>query len=414
MPRNEGLQLSDEYLENALALDPKLSEAHTHATTRAGMFGDIESARASYEKAIEYGPSNAQAYLAFGIALRRARLFPEALEVLSKGFELDPYNPWPWMHFNLGDTNLHLGNYETGMQHFGKSYLANRGSRLAGQSLGWLALGAESAGQYDQAIAAYEIALRDGHETLRARALLARALLIVGDTTAASEELAQAEELKAQQRAANRGMSGAFWWVEDARLYFDLVTSDYQHQLLVAKHYTELANAGPVDGWDYHYEAAFLNTMLGRYEDAARTADQLIADGAMDAENYALAAFAHRQIGNEEAARQNLDAGRKFADEVMAIPHSTADDLILVALFRAADGQNDAAIDILQSIYRDQGYRNHLYISYMPLFDNLRTDPRYIELIRKMRMDTDQMRERVKVARQSGEWESILSQYLES
>jgi hypothetical protein len=84
-----------------------------------------------------------------------------------------------------------------------------------------------------------------------------------------------------------------------------------------------------------------------------------------------------------------------------------------VTKFLAVDGQIDEAIENLQRMY-ELGYREHAYLTYMPLFDSLRNDPRFIELIRKMRADTAVMRKRVEAARATGDWDSLIARHFES
>ena len=104
IPVDEGKRRSREYLARALELDPELSEAHALAIfIVAREDDDFEAARRSFEKAVEYGPSNMWAYMHFGRMLTSRGQYAEAVEVLSKGLQLYSYQPEPWLRMSLGD-----------------------------------------------------------------------------------------------------------------------------------------------------------------------------------------------------------------------------------------------------------------------------------------------------------------------
>ena len=139
--------------------------------------------------------------------------------------------------------------------------------------------------------------------------------------------------------------------------------------------------------------------------------DRFIVD-VPDPENFAFAAFAQEKAGNSEKARGYLEEGRVSVDEFMQDRYPSIRPLEWVTKFLAVDGRIDEAIENLQRMY-ELGYRDHAYLSYMPLFDSLRNDPRFIELIRMMRTDTKVMRKRVEAARATGDWDSIIAKHFE-
>jgi hypothetical protein len=82
------------------------------------------------------------------------------------------------------------------------------------------------------------------------------------------------------------------------------------------------------------------------------------------------------------------------------------------AMFEAAVDENDQAMAFLQQAYA-KGYLDHSFLVHMPLFDQIRNDPRFVALLEAMLADTDAMRARVDAARESGDWESLIAKYFE-
>lgn len=415
MPFEEGVNKSRQYLEKALKLDPELSEAHSQAMMFAGLHeGDFNAARRSFDRAIEYGPSNALAYNGFGMILQRNGRYEESLEVLSKGLLLNPYSATPFLRYNLGYAKIVLGDYDEGMRHIVASYQLNKGTALENQDM--LVIGGASgdAGHYDEAVAALEIALQNGHDSARLQGMLAQHLLLLGDTEAAAGALAKGEAIVAQEFAAGRQQYAGSFVVEFARQTFSLVTADLETLLAMAIGYTAAVDDDPDAQGAPIYRAGMTNIMLGRYEDAVRMLDYLIENGALDFENYALAAYAHKKAGDAEKAAQYLTAGRTEVAEFLAERHLDPRTVLRVALLQAADDQRNAAIETLQDAYKDFGYRDHIYLTYMPIFDALRDDPRFIDLLQQMRADCRQMRLRVDQARRSGDWMALIARHFEA
>ena len=416
---DEGLRRSREYVARALEIDPELGEAHAHAGFLLGSIDrDLDAARQAFSRASEYSPNYWLAYLLYGLTLNNHGLEHEAAEVLAKGLELQPYEPEPLLRVNLGTTYTAIGEYDKGMRLIAATYKDQKGTNLEGQYIAWLALAAVNSQRFDEAVAFLEIAIGDGHESAKTRASLAEALLGLGDLDSAAREIERAEEIVAQEQAEGRSMHTTTAHVLLNRLQVDTARNDVEGLLATKKDLMTKIDAGADDQWAWFdiYQAGLITLILGNHDEGSRIMDQLIdhlGPEGNDAENYALAAYAHMQIGNPEQAQVYLVAGRNLVAEELNDWQDSAGHLTMVALFEAADGKVDAAVEMLQGAY-DIGYRNPFYLFYMPPFEVIRNDPRFVELVRQMRADTALMRERVEKARATGDWESIVARHFET
>ena len=125
-----------------------------------------------------------------------------------------------------------------------------------------------------------------------------------------------------------------------------------------------------------------------------------------------LVSFIATEEGSSEVAREGQVAvlAEAALSSTSALRNASAQALIFIALFLAMDEQADQAISVLQRAY-DQGFRDHGYLAYMPPYDPIRNDPRFVEILRMIRADTQKMRERVDSVRDNGDWESLLARF---
>ena len=414
IPFDEGLRKSREYLAKALAINPELGEAHSHASVLAGMVDrDLDASRLAFERAIEYSPSYWPTYLGFGIALTHHSRHAEAAEVLSKGLELQPYKPEPLLIANLGSSYVKAGEYEKGMRLLAENYVDQKGAETEGQYILWMANAAFGAYRYDDAIAAYEIATRDGHESALSGSALGLAYLAIGDIRTATKEVERAERHVAQQETEGRSMNSQIALTRQSRLTLDIAVNDVAAMLATTKILLAKVGSNPDDRWAWLdlFQAGLTSIILGRYNDGARAMETLLLTD-QDPENYALAtyAFSKMQDVNEDKVQAFREKGRQNADEYLREANESMHALIFAALFLAMDEQTDQAISMLQRAY-DKGYRDHGYLAYMPPFDPIRNDPRFGEILRMMRADTQVMRERVDSVRATRDWESLLARF---
>jgi len=95
MPGEEGYPKAKDYVERALALDPKLSHAQSVKGWVAFQYDwDWTESERHLRKSIELGPSNSNAYAWYGRVLASLGRFDEAIAIVKKALELDPAAPW--------------------------------------------------------------------------------------------------------------------------------------------------------------------------------------------------------------------------------------------------------------------------------------------------------------------------------
>jgi tetratricopeptide (TPR) repeat protein len=94
-------------LQAALALDPKLPQAHLLLGQGALFRGRLEEAVASFGREIQLNPGNAMAWYLMGDAHSRAKRFGEAKEALQRSLWINPYFSGPYVV--LGNVYLKQG-----------------------------------------------------------------------------------------------------------------------------------------------------------------------------------------------------------------------------------------------------------------------------------------------------------------
>jgi TolB-like protein/DNA-binding winged helix-turn-helix (wHTH) protein/Flp pilus assembly protein TadD len=102
IPKEEGYRVSREEVEQALALDPNLAEAHIQmGRIKEQIDFDWTGADASYRRAVELDPGNPETVsLAVYSVANRGR-FDEALLLARRNVDLDPLNAHSWV--NVGE-----------------------------------------------------------------------------------------------------------------------------------------------------------------------------------------------------------------------------------------------------------------------------------------------------------------------
>jgi tetratricopeptide (TPR) repeat protein len=111
VPVDDGFAKSREEVGKALALDPKMAEAHDIlGFIRLTHDWDWEGADSSYRQAVRYGPGNAKVLGGAAALAGALGRFEEAIALYRRAIRLDPLNVVP--HFNLGIDASYAGRLE--------------------------------------------------------------------------------------------------------------------------------------------------------------------------------------------------------------------------------------------------------------------------------------------------------------
>jgi adenylate cyclase len=102
MPSHKAFARAKENLARALALNPRLAEAHTAKGWIAFQYDwDWAEAERSFKEGIEINPSLAYAHDWYGRMLASLARFEGAIYELGKAYELDPVSPWIATRFGM-------------------------------------------------------------------------------------------------------------------------------------------------------------------------------------------------------------------------------------------------------------------------------------------------------------------------
>ena len=105
------------YANKAASLDPDLALAHYALGRLHGIFGNIESAKISLQRAMELEPENEDARAFFGAVLNLQGDAKAALEILEPAVASHP-NPPHWYYYALGHALFNLGELESANEAF--------------------------------------------------------------------------------------------------------------------------------------------------------------------------------------------------------------------------------------------------------------------------------------------------------
>jgi tetratricopeptide (TPR) repeat protein len=185
--------------EQALELDPKMTQAHTNLVSAYGRLGRFADAEKHYRAALQLNPSDPEAHYNFGVLCFGAEKFPEAKRAFQLALNADPN--YAGAHNNLGAILQQEGKLREAQRHFERAVELDPQLRLARFHLGRLYANQR---RYPDAITQFrEIVVVDDDST-------PAYLYALGATYARSGDAAQARATLAQalDKANKRGQSG--------------------------------------------------------------------------------------------------------------------------------------------------------------------------------------------------------------
>jgi tetratricopeptide (TPR) repeat protein len=188
-----------ELQHQALALDPKLVQAHVNLISLYGRLGDTPNAEKHYREAIALQPNGADAYYNFGVLCYRLNRRAAAQAAFTKALEINPGHADA--HNNLGVLLEQQGKLEEAARHFRNAIELRPDLRLARYHLGRIRA---NQGHYAEAIAQFQEAVTvDDEATPTYLYALGAAFARSGNSAQAAEVLEQA-----RARASAHGQAG--------------------------------------------------------------------------------------------------------------------------------------------------------------------------------------------------------------
>lgn len=223
LPRDEALAVAGPAVDRAMQIDSGLGEAYAMMGLARQLQGDIDGARAAYERAIELDPDAARAYqLYWWMMFVREGNTAKTLALAEKALAADPYSPA--QNENYGWTLFEAGNFDDALVYFQKSIELE-----PAYPFGYNGVGAyhQAMGETDEAIESFVRASARSPETSTFRMNLSHAYATVGR---ADEAIAQLEAAISNNPAAGglyRAVGEVYWevlgrpdhavaWYEDA------------------------------------------------------------------------------------------------------------------------------------------------------------------------------------------------------
>jgi TolB-like protein/Tfp pilus assembly protein PilF len=353
----------------ALALDPKLAEAHASLGLIRSNQGRGKEGLAELETAIKLDPGYAPAWVWYGTTLGSQKRDAEKLAAYEKAFQLDPSLP-PAVS-NLAGLYNELGRYRDAFP------LAERMVRLkpADASLwhahvgeGLLALGAPA-----EAIAALRRALEVDPRNVKAMGAMARAYLQLDDLDAAQRWVGFA------QRAGPRQVSALI-----ARVNLAIARKDFPGAAAAIR--AELGRSQSSRNDPVLNNLLHVVLVLGGQRDAAAVFKDIEqrfrafppGEGSIEFGPYI--AWSLQQAKRPDDARKVIDDALAWIDGRVAIGSRRPDHQYTAAQAYALSGRPAEAVAAL-SIALQRGWTSARFARQDPLLTALRDDPAFVALL---------------------------------
>jgi len=345
--------------KEALEFDPTyalayagLGDAYAQGVSRFGFsYGWLDSAFAAARKSIELNPELAEGYKALGLAYMTSAQANKALEANKKAVEYNPnYTP---AISNCGFVYLHMGRLDEAYYWFNKAM---------GRSLyiGGLAIDYAGVGAIYVALDEFETAKKyfDKSRSVNLDQLLALMYLI-------RLNLADGKCEKAREYAlVGARLTPRSPQVDDFLAAVEICSGN----LLEARRHLERVVNQERGTWQRRY---------------------------IQLDQYVRYAYVLKETGEEDGARDYANRAKEGLEEM--IQEGADSPLIPYYIAGAAVVQNDkeAAYRWLRKAI-DAGYVIYRYAESNPLFEDIREEPRFKEMIAEMRARVAPMRERVR------------------
>jgi TolB-like protein/class 3 adenylate cyclase/Tfp pilus assembly protein PilF len=365
IPREEAIPLGKAALERALELDNRSEEAYFAKTLMAFYEGDLSRGEEFLNDALELNPNYADAHRLYGSLLEVQGRLEQGLAHSKKAVELDPL--FAGNHLSMAVRLASLKRYAEAIISI-ENALELEPAYLNAQM--WLANVRRDMWEWDIAEEEYLTAIEMIADKSIRYLDYAELLMILGRFSEAKRLIQKAIDNAPFARQTHLYMGIAAY-----------LSRDFEEAL---RHLDKSLEIDPVSYILPHQWLAAVYIAKNMYTKALRELQNLESKskGAFgEEEKNALIyrGIIHARQGQEEKAKEQMEILRSDRE---AVQRENATGLALIYL---ALGNFDATFEQLS-----EAYDNHavdLYIMVNPLYDDIRLDPRYADLLIKMGLE---------------------------
>jgi len=366
IPANEGYQKSKEAALHALELDDGLAEAHT-SLAYVQMRGevDLERSEASFQRAIEINPNYATAYQWYSGLLTLQGRTEESLQMSLRALERDPLSPV--VNASLGEKYGGQFQYDLALQRFEKALELDSGFLLAYIGIAEVK---ESQLDWQGASDAYQNAIELDPTHAILRYVYAINLLRLGNYEEGFEQINE-----------GWGMNPDTAWANFVLGIYHYFNRDFA-QAIEQMNKTLLRDNGHDEAY---YFLSLSYAQQGVYEEALealRNTQKLV-----DQAGPIYGSFIEATRANLLARMGNVEEARSIIETLKT--ETPAPDVPLWSGLAAVYfelGDFDEGFVMLEKAFKEKEDT----LSFMkidPIFDVVRDDPRFVELLTRMNLN---------------------------
>lgn len=359
----EGFPKAREAALKALDLNEALAEAHASlAAIKLNYDQDLQRAEQEIERAIELNPNYATAHHWHAATLLGLGRIEEALAAIQRALELDPLSAI--IRVTAGETFQLAGRLNEAEEHLQKALEIN--PNLIGAYIG-LAKAKQLSGDWKEAEEELQRAITNAPDDGRPRLAYALHLAYLGQLPESLAEIQQALKLSPSSLEIN-GQKGLLLYF--ARQY-DQALEQLQKTLEMAP---QLSMAHVFIGCAYMEKGQYTEALA-----ALQKASDISGNPELDMWVAAAQGMTYARMGQREMAQKALDT-------LMSRPKQ-GDRSLMIALVYFALEENDLGFEWLERAYEERNL-GLLVIKVWPSLDKVRSDVRYIALLKKMGLES--------------------------
>ncbi len=365
------------YYEQAVALDPKFSEAWARvSTSRTLLFANsvpdpamAKAAREAARKSIELAPSKPEGEMSLGTYFRAVeRNQSAALEEYRKAEKLAPGSPDPLR--SIGRAEMSMGRWQDAIAHYDEAERLDPKNPINVGNSAQPLLYLRRCGEARQAV---DRTLALSPDNLQRSAQKLQAMLCEGDAAAARAFVAETSRRIGPTEVAAYLVNNGMDWLLDAenfalaRRLTPAAFDDDEASWAYAQAWAAWRAGDSTAAREYARKAVLL------MEPQVRSSPQV--PGIHGAFGVVLVLAGRKDDGIRESLRATE------LDPVATAPYTGPDNVLNLAQTYIFAGEAEKAIDTLEALLKMPYYLTPAWIAVDPTFDSLRQNPRFQKLV---------------------------------